>query len=486
MPDAAWVGDPPIRLTKYIRQSPEPPQHAFLFLNDLRDIFYGGAAGGGKSSALLAAALQYVDVPGYSALLIRRTFPDLNQPGALIPRSKEWLSGTDATWNDNDHRWTFPSGATLTFGHLKHEDDKLKYQGAEFQFIGFDELTQFTRSQFTYMFSRCRRPKLQDDASDEDRARVERLADVPLRVRGAGNPGGPGHEWVKDRYGLYRPEGEPKSAPYVCHRPDWPHRGKRAFIPAKLQDNPHLDRVAYEAGLDELDHITRKQLRDGDWDTRPDGDLFKAEWFKIVDSAPDGCRWLRFWDLAATEVSEASPNPDWTAGVRVGLHPTGNLYVEDVKRLREQPAKVEDAAKDRASRDGISTLVRLEQEPGSSGKAVVDHWIRTVLPGYAVDGIRSTGSKADRARIVSAKAEHGLVHLVRGSWNRAFIDEHVGFMEDDSHDHDDMVDGMSGAVIALMQGDKARQTSYRPGQTKPVVKRGDLTLRGDKYVDKKR
>lgn len=484
MSDAGWAGDPPIRLTKYIRQSPEPPQHAFLYLDDVRDVFYGGAAGGGKSSSLLAAALQYVDVPGYSAILIRRTFPDLSQPDALIPRSKEWLSGTDARWNDNEHRWTFPSGATLTFGHLQHEDDKLKYQGAAFQFIGFDELTQFTQTQFTYMFSRCRRPRLPEDASEEQVALSGRLAQVPLRVRAAGNPGGPGHEWVKDRYGLYRPDGDPPDAPYVCHRPDWEHRGRRAFIPARLDDNPHLDQASYEEGLLELDHITRRQLRDGDWDTRPAGDLFRADWFRVVDSIPEGCRWVRFWDKAASEPTDTRPDPDWTVGVRMGLHPNGNLYVEHVHRLRAQPAGVDAAVRAMADRDGPATAVWEEQEPGSSGKSVVDSTARSVLPDRETHGLRSTGSKAQRARLTSSKAEQGLVHLLRAPWNRSFIDEHVGFMEDDSHDHDDQVDACSGALIALTQRGPVRRTPYMQGTQSPVVQRGDLTLRGERYVDK--
>ena len=80
------------------------------------------------------AALQYVNVPGYSALLLRRTFADLNKKGALMDRMREWLSGTAATWNEQTKTWRFPSGATVSFGYLDTENDKYKYQGAEFQF----------------------------------------------------------------------------------------------------------------------------------------------------------------------------------------------------------------------------------------------------------------------------------------------------------------------------------------------------------------
>ena len=79
------------RLTKYIPYDPTPKQRAFLLMNDTKEILYGGAAGGGKSVAQLMAALQFVDIPGYSAIRFRKTYADLSLPGALIDISKQWL-----------------------------------------------------------------------------------------------------------------------------------------------------------------------------------------------------------------------------------------------------------------------------------------------------------------------------------------------------------------------------------------------------------
>lgn len=236
-----------VRLTPFIPHVPTPKQQAFLWLNCL-EAMYGGAAGGGKSDALLMAALQYVDVAGYSAILFRRTFPDLNQPGSLIPRSKEWLAG-QARWNENEHRWTFPSGATLTFGHLQYEDSKLQYQSAEFDFIAFDELTQFSETQYRYMFSRLRR-------------RAE--SKVPPRMRAASNPGGPGHRWVKAR--LIDKNAEDDTPEAVAEAK------ARIFIRSGLADNPHLDRAEYRRALNVLDPQTRAQLLEGDWNAREPGD----------------------------------------------------------------------------------------------------------------------------------------------------------------------------------------------------------------------
>ena len=188
------------------------------------------------------------DWPGYSAIILRRTYRDLALPGASMDRSKEWLTGTSARWNEIQHCWTFPSGAKLQFGYLEAETDKYRYQGAEFQGIFPDELTQFTESQYTYLFSRLRRLK---DSS------------VPLRLWGASNPGGLGHSWVKQRFIV---EG-----------------GKhgRVFIPALLKDNPHIDQASYIKSLSNLDLTTRKQLLEGSWEAAV-GTMFHRDWFPIV------------------------------------------------------------------------------------------------------------------------------------------------------------------------------------------------------------
>lgn len=206
-------------------------QAAFLSL-DCLEAFYGGSAGGGKSDALLAGALQYVDKPSYSALIIRRTFADLNIQGAAMSRAQEWLAGK-AHWSGQDKKFTFPSGATLTFGYLQTDADMFRYQSAEFQYVGFDELTQFSQRQYEYLFSRMRA--------------LESL-NVPIRMRAASNPGGIGHGWVKKRFITDR-------APEVI------------YVPARLADHPDESfKAGYRQSLAKLDDVTRRQYEDGDWD----------------------------------------------------------------------------------------------------------------------------------------------------------------------------------------------------------------------------
>lgn len=241
------------RLTRYVPTTPTPKQSAFLWLSIL-EAFYGGAAGGGKSEALLSAALQYVDVPGYTALLLRRTYQDLALPGALMDRAKTWLLETPATYRAKDHAWEFPTSdprrpARLVFGYCEDDRDLDRYASAEFQFVGVDELTQFTERQYVFFFSRLRKPA------------VGPLAHVPLRMRSASNPGNIGHAWVKRR--MIR-EGR--------------ERG-RVFIPATSRDNEHVG-SDYHLALAELDPVRRRQLQDGDWDVEDSGEFFNRAWIR--------------------------------------------------------------------------------------------------------------------------------------------------------------------------------------------------------------
>jgi hypothetical protein len=231
---------------------PTTKQAEFLVLGDTREVLFGGAAGGGKSDALLMAALQYVDRPNYAALILRKTYKDLALPGAIMDRCGEWLAGTAARWSDTDHAYTFPSGARLAFGYLETEKDKYRYQSSEFQFIAFDELTQFPDTQYRYLFSRLRRST---------------GSTVPLRMRSASNPGGIGHDWVHERF-IKNPGPD-------CR-----------FVPATLDDNPHVDAVEYRKNLAELDETTRLQLEKGVWTRDRGGLIYRFSEANIIKALP--------------------------------------------------------------------------------------------------------------------------------------------------------------------------------------------------------
>jgi len=386
-----------------------------------RELFYGGAAGGGKTSGILGAALQYVDVPGYAALLLRRNYKQLELPGSWIPLSHEWLDGTDARWHQGAKRWTFPSGATLTFGFVGlPAEDRRKYETAAFQFIGIDELTSWREDDYRFLFSRLRR--------------VEGMR-VPVRMRAASNPGGHGHEWVKRRF--VNAETRLRRAMYLA---------------ANLDDNPYLDRDDYISSLRELHPTMWQRILHGDWEISDPGEMFQPRiWLTpddFLDAAPTSgvVARVRYWDLAAAEPTSRNPDPDYTVGAKVSRLSDGNFVVEHVIRRRGTPAATERMVADTATADGPHVVQWLEQVPGA-GAALVDHYKRNVCPlDIIMRGNPVRGSKGTRALPLAAAMEKHRVKFVRGPWNEPLFDEMEAFSEDPQHSgaHDDQVDGVSG------------------------------------------
>lgn len=357
----------------FIPHRPTVKQAEFLACTELQELLYGGAAGGGKSEALLMAALQYVHEPNYGALLLRRTFADLALPGALMDRAHGWLQGSDAYWVDREKTWLFPSGATVTFGYLETENDKYRYQSAEFQFVGFDELTQFTETQYRYLFSRLRRRK---DSG------------VPIRMRAASNPGGVGHNWVFRRF----VDPSTASAP---------------FISALLEDNPHVDQSEYNDMLSRLDANTRKQLRLGIWKQDPPGALWKRDWLDKarVVRVPDGVTLIRI--VVGLDPSTLETG-DEAGIVVVALGSDGHYYVLDDMSLKASP--------DKWARTAITAYHkhrcdRIIYERNQGGK-MVERVLQVVDPKVPLLDVWASRGKAVRAEPVAALSEQGRWHHV--------------------------------------------------------------------------
>jgi len=196
--------------------------------------------------------------------------------------------------------------------------------------------------------------------------------------------------------------------------------------------------------------VRRRQLLDGDWDVMPSGNLFRREWFAVVDDWPREVMGIvRAWDDAATRDGR-----DWTVGVLMAMARSGIVYVIDVARIQGSPLEVERLKAVTAHADAQLTdrraVILLQQEPGAAGKSYVDAQMRGPLLGFAVEVEHPSGDKYTRALPMSSAAQAGNIKLVRGNWNRNFVDELEQAGPDEKlYDHDDQWDAGSSAFNYL-------------------------------------
>jgi predicted phage terminase large subunit-like protein len=184
--------------------------------------------------------------------------------------------------------------------------------------------------------------------------------------------------------------------------------------------------------------------------TPPGGGMFKVDKFIMKDVPVNPAHIvnsIRYWDKAGTQDGGA-----YTAGVKMSLLIDGSWLVEDVKRGRWSSNERERVIKETAILDGTSTTVWVEQEPGSSGKESAEGTIRN-LAGFSIYAERPTGDKAHRADPYSVQVNNSAFSLVRGGWNREFVEEHRFFP---FSTYKDQVDAASGAFNKLVKKKIAR------------------------------
>ena len=411
------------------------------FLQSRADItIFGGAGGGGKTFGTLLYPSRHFGVDGYQSVIFRRTYKRIMMSGGIWDETHKVYPLLGGTANEGKLIWKFEregSRATVSFNHLQHTSDMYNYKGLQAAHIGFEELTEFDEVQFFYLKSRCRstcgvKPTMTGTTNPDADSWVKRFL-AP---------------WVDENW----PEEDRAQSGELRHfiREDdaikWLPKGKRhpdatsvRFIVSTIYDNKILMETDpdYERGLKALPFVEMQRMLHGDWSIRrAGGKLFKKHWFKIVDAIPGEVkRVVRGWDLAATEEKddEKKSGPDFTAGVKVGLLANGQYIILDALRMRETPKKVDEAVKNTASHDGKRTSIFMEQEPGSSGVRTIADF-STMLAGYDFHGIRSTGSKTERARGPSSQAENGNVLMLRAHWNEDFLNELEAFPDERVHD----------------------------------------------------
>ena len=222
----------------------------------------------------------------------------------------------------------------------------------------------------------------------------------------------------------------------VFGRGDNPHA---TLYHASTRDNPFLPAgFADVMATQYLDAYAEQEIEGRFVDLS--GQIVNRAWFEIVDAVPSDARRVRGWDWAASMKETA----DYTAGARVA-RAGGVYYVEDIVRERCGPAGNEALVVNTALMDGIQTAVIVEREGGASGAYMAASMIDR-LAGYQVQSARPTADKVTRAMPWLVQAQAGNIKLLRGAWNRAFLDEASAFPHGE---HDDQIDAVSHAFAAL-------------------------------------
>jgi predicted phage terminase large subunit-like protein len=445
---------------------PQPgPQTEFLATK--ADIaIYGGAAGGGKTYTLLLEPLRHIHNPKFGGVIFRETNKQIMQQGSLWDTSIEVYSKVKgAKAFVGGPSWTFEKGSSIDFRHLEDENQAMKdWQGAQPAYIAFDEVTHISRKLFFYIaFSRGRslsgvRPYVRASCNPDATSWVKELLApwITINWDGPGGPAKPGEiryiRIINDDIVWYTKP---------VYSEDGMHRlltKSMTFIPSNVYDNKVLLSVnpEYLTGLENLPEVEKQRLLYSNWDITESGNMFRKAWFEEVteDDLPRYMWMVRFWDLAASEQKPGQKQPDMTCGFLEGHDPeSGNYYLLDMVLITETPHVVEQeivrtAAYDLTKWGAYGTVrIRMEQEPGSSGIIVTDHYKRVVLPKYDFAGVRSTGSKVERAKPLSAAAQRGLVKILKAPWNSVWFAYAGAFPRKDVKD--DPVDGATGAHNAL-------------------------------------
>jgi len=427
------------KISKYCPHTPFAKQLGFLMIPH-DEALYGGALGGGKSDALLMAALQHVHVPGYSALLLRKTLTDLKQSGALLDRMMNWmmphLGNKEVRYEAGAHKFRFatysPTGermvdATIQFGYIGESNAFTRYQGIELQLCGFDEVTQHTERDYEYLFTRLRkcvcpihteRDANEDPVYYNDCQLCEWAKEVPIRMRATCNPDGIGFAWVKSRWEI-NPNMSEEEAEEKGVKVKWIGKSKRRpFLPASYKDNPFLDHKSYERRLKEkLSDELYEALIGGSWGVTANA-RFKKRWqryyslrgnllylgpnftgkilnmttdiqeiFQTVDTATTSEEGLGDTDLYPTRVI----NPSWSVISTWGLTSCYNLLLLHMVRFRDEIPEVVDELQQQYH--AWNPAVAIVEENGV-GKGVSQYAARM--------GMNILGLHKDRDKVVNA------------------------------------------------------------------------------------
>lgn len=404
---------------------------------------YGGAAGGGKSFGLLLSALRYKNVPGFGCTIFRRNFNQIFAQGGLWDESikiYQGVRGADPKFARG--QWWFRNKdgnivSKVTFAHIERDEDVHKWQGSQICEIGFDELTHFSEKTFFYMLSRNRStcgvtPFVRATCNPDADSWVAKFIDwwidpdtgYPIPERS-----GKIRWFIRRNEVLYWASTKQELwKQFDLQTPEEREEPRSVtFIMSSVYDNKEMLKVnpGYLANLKALSLIERERLLNGNWKIKAAAGLFfkRTQLGDILDKVPnDVVRWVRCWDLAATEKSEDG-DPAYTAGVLIGKRKNGRYVIADVVNKQMSASDVRKTIKLTAQADRAAykrVRIRLPKDPGQAGKEQAESYIK-FLSGFDVIAVAETGSKEARAEPMAAQWQAGNFDIVYGPWNEEYL-----------------------------------------------------------------
>lgn len=284
---------------------PNPgPQTEFIQASEF-EVLFGGGRGGGKTDGLVIDGLGLNNLdrygqllppaikhPRYRGIILRSQVKNITE---VIDRGLDIYPRVDSqcVWKAGKQWFEFGSGARMEIGHASDEADILKYRSREFQYIGWEELTEHSTSRFYEALLQCCRG----------------VPEIPKRIRSTTNPSGPGQRWVKKRWNI---QDDGRSVPAFCSNPDEPDPAKRMyrrFIRSLVRDNPKID-PHYAARLALIeDDDEREAMLDGSWKMpKVAGAIYQKEMEKVLREGrithvpyDPGLPVETFWDIGAND-----------------------------------------------------------------------------------------------------------------------------------------------------------------------------------------
>lgn len=449
-------------------------------------ILVGGGAGGGKSAVCLMKQLDAIHDPLFRCTIFRRTAPELKRQGGLIDESKKVYKHFGAIYKTQAQEWCFPNGAQVKFAAIASDDDLGGWQGSQLTRVLIDEAGDgWKENQVLFLLSRMRtagsniHPQLIMTANPDSSSFLKKWVDFCLDENGVPKPGTE-HVirwfvvlesvvyWADTAEELFEKYGKERGMIFALgltdeelkeHHPSLLFIPKSfRFIPTNVFDNPYLlppRNNSYLANLLAQPRVNQLKYLHGSWTAKAEGEgYFKRDWVKIVEFPPrNTVKIVRAWDLAATEVSEANRDPDWTVGVKMSRDKLGTYYIEDVVRFRKSTSNVLEEMIKVAKADGIDEVeVVIPRDSGAGGKAANLFFVRALTEhGITVKSSQISGhsGKLNRFLPFASIAEAGGVCIVRADWNEIFFNELENFIPNNRNQKDDVVDSTSDAFNSI-------------------------------------